>query len=105
MEKQTVNIETRSNLILQLAKDNANEDCWRIIELLPNENPSPDEMINACTKVRSNSHNMSLLADSVAAAVKLTPRCYRCGQQDHLKVNCPRKPGDRDISKTEEYRH
>lgn len=54
MEKQIINTEVRKQLILQLAKDNANEDCWKILELLPNENPSLDEMINACNNTFIN---------------------------------------------------
>lgn len=62
-------------------------------------------MINACAKVGSESYNMSLLADCIAAAVKLTYQCYRCGQQGQLRVNCPHKPtlvgtfqGQRDVN-------
>lgn len=45
-----------------------------------------------CAKVGSESHSMSLLANSTAAAVRLPPHCYKCGQQGHMKINCPRKP-------------
>lgn len=40
VEKQIAHAEVRNHLILQLAKDNANEDCGKVIEVLPNENPS-----------------------------------------------------------------
>lgn len=76
MEKQIINIKTRNQLILQFAYNNANEDCWKIMELLPNKNPSLDKMIDACAKVGSDSHNMSLQADSIADPVKVTPHCY-----------------------------
>lgn len=49
-------------------------------------------MINACAKVGSESHSMSLLANSTAAAVRLPPHYYKCGQQGHMKMNCTRKP-------------
>lgn len=91
MEKQITNIEARNHLILQLARDNANEDCQKIIELLPNESLSLNDMINACSKVGSHSHNMILLADSIAAAVRASPQYYKCGQQGRLKMNCPCK--------------
>lgn len=80
MEKQIVNAEIRNNLVLQLAKDNANEDCQKVIELIPNENPSLNDLINACAKVRSDTHKMTMLADSITPIVKVTPQCFKCGQ-------------------------
>lgn len=93
MKKQITNIEARNQLILQLTKDNANEDCQKIIELLPNENLSLNEMINACAKVGSQSHNAALLANSIVIAVKLALQCCKCGQQGHFRTNFPCKTG------------
>lgn len=45
IEKQFVNIDARNQLGLQLARDKANKDCKKIIELLANKNPSLDEII------------------------------------------------------------
>lgn len=79
-------------LILLLARDNAHEDCWKVIELLHNENPSQNELINASAKVGYNYHSMAVLADSIAATVKVAPHCYKLQTlQGHLKVNCPQK--------------
>lgn len=93
VEKQIANSDTRSLLIVRLAQDNANEDCKQIIDALPKENPSLEDMINACTKVGTVSHSMDMLANAMAAAMKplhkQTLRCYKCGQQGHMKVNCP----------------
>lgn len=69
MDKQMINNDARNQLILQLAWDNANEDCKRAIDLLPKENPSLSESIDVCAKVRTDSYNMALLADSFAATV------------------------------------
>lgn len=87
MKKQIANRKARSQLILQLAQDNANEDCRKIIDALPKENPSLEDMINACPKVVTGSHNMDMFANTITAAVKQTPHCYRCGQQGRVKVN------------------
>lgn len=77
---------------MQLTKDNANEDCRKIIELLPNENPSLNELINGCAKAGSRSHNMILLGNSIAAAVRVSPQYCKYKQQGHLKTNCSCKP-------------
>lgn len=91
VEKQIANSDTRSLLILRLARDNANEDCRKIIDALPKENLSLEDMINACAKVGTMSHSMDMLANAMAAAMKTfhkqTLRCYKCEQQGHMKVN------------------
>ena len=56
---------------------------------LPQENPSLEEMINARAKVAS--HNMDMLANSITAALRLRVHCFNCGQQGHMKANCPKK--------------
>lgn len=65
-------------------------DCRKIIDALPKENPSLEDMINACAKVGTGSHNMDMLANTIIAAVKQTPHCYRCGQ-GHVRANCPQQ--------------
>lgn len=90
MEKQIANSEAMGQLILQLAQDNANQDCRKVTEALPKDNPSLEETINGFAKVGTGSCNMGLLANSITAAVKPTPHCYKCGQ-GHSKVNCPHK--------------
>ncbi|KAL2309112.1 hypothetical protein Nmel_005294, partial [Mimus melanotis] len=46
VDKQITNNDAISQLILQLAWDNANEDCKRAINLLPKENPSLNRLID-----------------------------------------------------------
>lgn len=49
-------------------------------------------MIKACIKVESGSHNIDILANTKKVnTLKVTPQCYRCGQQGHMKMNCPHK--------------
>lgn len=69
MEKQIVNNDAKNQLILLLTRDNANEDCRKATDLLPRENPSLNEMINACAKAGTVSYKMVLLADFLAAAM------------------------------------
>ncbi|KAF4791168.1 hypothetical protein TURU_133462 [Turdus rufiventris] len=76
---------------MKLARDYASEECRKIINTLPKENPSLEEMINACAKVGTASHNMEVLANSFAAAVIPRVQCFNCGQQGHVKANYPYK--------------
>lgn len=50
MEKQIANSKARNQLILQLARENANKDCRKVTDALPKVNPSLEEIINACAK-------------------------------------------------------
>uniref|UniRef100_A0A8C8E6V1 CCHC-type domain-containing protein n=1 Tax=Otus sunia TaxID=257818 RepID=A0A8C8E6V1_9STRI len=73
------------------ATDNANEDCRRVIAVLHSANPSFVEMIDACSKVGTATHQMETLAKTVAVAVRGDRPCYGCGQTGHFKKNCSRK--------------
>uniref|UniRef100_A0A8U8B8W6 Uncharacterized protein n=1 Tax=Geospiza parvula TaxID=87175 RepID=A0A8U8B8W6_GEOPR len=90
IEKQIAYDDVKNLLILELARSNANEDCKKAIDLLPRTNPSLDEMIDACAKVETVSYKMTVLADSLAAALR-SCECYGCGQLGHMKANCPRR--------------
>uniref|UniRef100_A0A8C5ITU3 CCHC-type domain-containing protein n=1 Tax=Junco hyemalis TaxID=40217 RepID=A0A8C5ITU3_JUNHY len=90
IEKQIANDEAKYLLIQALARSNANEDCKKAIDLLPEINPSLDEMIDACADVGTVSFEMTRLADYLAAALRLYT-CYGCGQLGHRKANCPRR--------------
>ncbi|XP_037994398.1 uncharacterized protein LOC119701599 [Motacilla alba alba] len=85
LDKQIENDNAKKLLMLLLAQSNANEDCRKAIDLLPRENPSLDEMIQACAEVGTPSY---LLADSLAAALR-SWQCYGCGQLGHIKAYCP----------------
>lgn len=58
------------------------------------KNPLLNDMINACAKISTASHQMVMLTESVAmaiaAAIKVT-LCHRCGQLSHFKSQCPHK--------------
>uniref|UniRef100_A0A8C0ZAV7 CCHC-type domain-containing protein n=1 Tax=Cyanistes caeruleus TaxID=156563 RepID=A0A8C0ZAV7_CYACU len=66
LEKQVEDDNLRQLLCKQLARDNANEDCRKIIEALPGD-PSIPKMVRACTKVGSVGHKMSALAAALAS--------------------------------------
>lgn len=90
MEKQIADDVAKNLLILTLARSNANEDCKKAIDLLPERNPSLDEMMDACAHVGTASYKMAVLADCLAAALRSCV-CYGCGQLGHMKANCPHR--------------
>lgn len=90
MEKQITDDVAKNLLILPLARSNANEDCKKAIDLLPERNPSLDEMMDACAHVGTESYKMTVLADCLAAALRSCV-CYGCGQLGHMKANCPHR--------------
>jgi len=91
LEKQVTSIAAKEALILQLAKDNANDECKCVISAMPNKNPCLLELKEACGKVRTTTYHMEQLTKTFAAAVRVTPRCYICGSKGHLKRQCPSK--------------
>lgn len=83
IEKQVDDETLRDKLCLQLAKENANPDCRKIIDTLPGE-PTLSEMVTACSKVGSIEHKMAALA----AVLRPSAKCYNCGQQGHARSQC-----------------
>ena len=95
IEKQIVDVNVKETLILQMARDNVNEERRKAIDLLPMKKPSLHDMINACAKIGTAPHQMAMLTESVstvvAAAIKVTHHCYTCGQLGHLESQCPHR--------------
>lgn len=89
MENQVADDYAKNLLILQLARDNVNDECRKAIDLLPKENPTLEEMINTCAKVGNVSHQITMLAESLVTVAKVTSRCSPCRQQGHDKTDCP----------------
>ncbi|XP_074716880.1 uncharacterized protein LOC141940007 [Strix uralensis] len=88
LEKQVEDETLRQMLCKQLAKDNANEDCQKIIQSLPGD-PSIPDMVAACSKVGTVEHKMAALA--TAMNMRNTGKCFGCGKDGHMKVNCPNR--------------
>lgn len=58
-------------LCKQLARDNVNEDCWKIIEVLPGD-ASLADIVTACPKVETVKHEKAVLA----AVLKPSPNSF-----------------------------
>ncbi|XP_071658837.1 uncharacterized protein [Patagioenas fasciata] len=101
VERQVFDAHLREMLVKQLARDNANEDCQKVIETLPRD-PALEAMITACAKVGSVEHEMTALATAMAVARVQEYTCYGCGQNGHVRFACPHKGRQvlKGISKT-----
>lgn len=88
IEKQVFDANLRTLLTKQLAKDNANPDCQRLIETLPGD-PTLEDMVTACAKVGSVEHKMSALATALAALHVKEQKCFGCRNLGHIKSECP----------------
>lgn len=71
LEKQVVNEQARALVFQQLAIENANADCQKVLHAL--KNPTTEEMINACMNVGTYQHQVTLAAQ-VFAAISLKQR-------------------------------
>jgi len=82
-------------LLKQLAVENANADCQKILQPLKNADPSITDMIKAFQDVGMESHKMALLADMLAAQLDARSaqrmKCYSCGEPGHVQRDC-KKP-------------
>lgn len=66
-------------MLKQLAVENANADCQKILQPLKNADPSITDMIKACQDVDTKSHKMALIADMLAAQLHVgTAQKMKC---------------------------
>ncbi|KAJ7423429.1 hypothetical protein BTVI_09727 [Pitangus sulphuratus] len=90
IEKQVYDASLREVLVKQLARDNANADCQKIIDALPGD-PSLDDMVQACSKVGSVDHKMTALANAMAAVTTTGHRCASCSKKGYQKTEYSQK--------------
>uniref|UniRef100_A0A8C5X7Z7 CCHC-type domain-containing protein n=1 Tax=Malurus cyaneus samueli TaxID=2593467 RepID=A0A8C5X7Z7_9PASS len=83
IERQVEDDNLRQLLVKQLARDNANEDCRKVIDSLPGD-PSVSNMVHACVKIGTIDHKMSALA----AVLRPQKKCFECGQTGHKRSEC-----------------
>lgn len=80
LDKQADDGGLKNTLLQQLARDNANEDCRKIVEALPGE-PSIADMVTACSEVGT--------VIAAALRTKAAQKCFGCGKDGHVKAECP----------------
>ncbi|XP_017595458.1 PREDICTED: endogenous retrovirus group K member 113 Gag polyprotein-like [Corvus brachyrhynchos] len=91
LDCQVDNAEAREILLLELAVENANADCKKLLKSLPNQNPTLIEMVEVCNCVGTIEHLYATMAAALAA-VRGPPAtsgvCFGCGKPGHLKKDC-----------------
>lgn len=94
LEKQVEDAVLRQMLCKQLVKDNANEDCQKIIQALPGD-PSVPDMVAACSKVGTLVHTVTTIVN----AMRNSGKCSGCGSEGHIMVTSPHKtsPGKQPV--------
>ena len=84
--------ETKKQLEKLLAYENANQECQKSIAPIC-ETGAIIDYLKACRNLRSETQKMQMLTEIMAADVrKRNEGCFTCGDKNHLKGDCPKKP-------------
>ncbi|XP_071662680.1 endogenous retrovirus group K member 5 Gag polyprotein-like [Patagioenas fasciata] len=94
LERQIANDEARELLLKQLAFENGNADCRRVLQGIRNkERCTIADMVRACQNIGTIEHFASCLAAALAeqlqvSGTKLRSRCFCCGALCYVKKDC-----------------
>ncbi|TRZ08355.1 hypothetical protein HGM15179_018751 [Zosterops borbonicus] len=104
VENQTEDQELQQKMIMEVAQNNANDVCKRIILGLPvSPPPTLDLLIETCTKQAildpDEQQKGPGLRGRIAAPANIPPqppvsgkvKCFQCGQEGHVMYFCPFK--------------
>lgn len=93
VDKQVENADARNMILKQLAVENANKDCQKIIR--PVKNPTLLHMIEACSRVGKYTCNNTTMAQAFAAMKQGAQNCCSCGQPGHVCRDCPKNKNNK----------
>ena len=87
IQKQVESREAVETLLLQLAYENANNDCKAVLNPLRLTTINTSQCIKACQNIGMEPHWATLLA----AAIKWEIKCFNCGRLGHTHRECQNK--------------
>ena len=83
--------ETKKQLEILLAYENANQECQRAITAI-HETGTITDYLKACHNLGSETQKMQMLAETMATTFKKgNEGCFTCRDKNHLKGDCPKK--------------
>ena len=84
IQRQIENQDVAEALLLQLAFENANDDCKTVLQPIRLTTTNVGQFIKACQNVGTEQHRAALLA----AALKGEIKCFKCGKAGHIRREC-----------------
>ncbi|XP_014798125.1 PREDICTED: endogenous retrovirus group K member 19 Gag polyprotein-like [Calidris pugnax] len=96
--------EAAELLLMQLAVENANTQCRRALDPIRGKATTLNDLIRACQHVETEDHKFEMLATALAqnlTVARASVKCFSCGQDGHMRKDCPKKKRERDKTPNE----
>ncbi|CAM5122797.1 unnamed protein product [Natator depressus] len=87
--RQVDNAAAAQEILLNMAVENANEDCRRALQTAQASGILElSDMLRACQNIGTQAHKAGVLAAALRKTGREGKRCYRCGKEGHFQREC-----------------